>query len=324
MANVFEVAQLTRSAGESMVAVVPDTQNYTGSGGRHFPVLVRMLDWLCAERESLGLDLVLQLGDLSDRNQPEEWALARKAFARLDGVVPYAVAIGNHDLGDHEIGENRNTRFNHYFSLEQNPLNASAHVASWHRGRLENRALRVSLGGRDWLILVLEFGPRTGAIAWAKRLLSQFSDLPTILLTHEFLDELSFWQHGEALRSRPETHNSPAHYGVASQPGGAACASELWEQLVWPNAQIRATVNGHYRCYGRDAQSGHIIPVGGLAEAHRLDIRPCGSPVDQFLFNAQWEIRGGNGWLLLLRITPDGDISAAKYSPVVASDLAPV
>jgi len=307
--------------GGSTVAVIPDTQNYTGGGGLNFPVLRRMMDWLVAERESIDLDLVVQVGDLSDRNRPEEWRLARMAFGPLDGVLPYAVAIGNHDLGRREIGENRFTFFNDYFALDQNPLNAGAHVASWQEGRLENYALRQTLAGREWLILVLEFGPREGALAWAEELLRRHPGVPTLLVTHEFIDELSYWRDGVAQRSEPEGHNSPACYGVAIQPGGAACGSEVWRRLVEPFSQIRATVNGHYRPFARDTLSGQIIPVAGLAEAHRRDVRADGSIVDQYLFNAQWEIMGGNGWLLLLRVTPDGGVSAVKYSPVAAGEF---
>lgn len=306
---------------KSIIAVLPDLQNYTGSGGRHFSVLTETIQWLLSSAKTLNIELVLQVGDLSDANKPDEWERAREAFSILDGHLPYVLTVGNHDLGIGKIGGSRDTYFNDYFKIEQNSLNEAAQLGAWQPGKLENSAARHCLAGEDWLILALEFGPRAEVLMWAENILSQYSHLPTIIVTHEFIDQLSLLQHGEALRSGTETYNSPYCYPLAHLPGGVACGEEIWERLVLPHAQVRTVVNGHYRPFGYDDFTRKIIPIDGLAEAHRSDSRPDGSCVDQYLFNAQWEIRGGNGWMLFLEMYPDRELIARKFSPLAIQSV---
>jgi len=315
---MFEIASLEAPAGgASRIAVLPDIQNYTGHDGRHFEVLLETIDWLVAERARLGLALVLQLGDLTDRNRPDEWRRAREAFRRLDGRLPYVFTVGNHDLGRDCVGGSRDTDLNRHFALEQNPLNQANHIASWRADQLENRAQRVTLAGLDWLVLALEFGPREEVVDWADRVLARHRDHPTLLLTHEFVDQLSLVETGEVRRSTPDTFNSPACYPLAFEPGGASCGEDLWRRLVRPHPQVHAVLNGHYRPFALDPRGGSI-PVPGLAEAHRRDTRGDGRVVEQIMFNAQWERRGGDGWLLLLEVSSGASIRATKFSPVRA------
>lgn len=304
-----------------VIAVLPDIQNYTGGGGIYFPYLQKSIEWLRHAKDNLNIDLLLQVGDLTNRNQPDEWVRARSAFARLDGHLPYVLAIGNHDLGDNEIGENRHTRFNEHFNLRQNTLNINGHLESYATGSLENRLCRHRIGREDWLILVLEFGPREGVLTWADAMLKKHAGKPTLLLTHEYIDQLSYCEFGEVRHSTPDTYNSPHCYKLAELPGGAACGENVWERLVLPHSQIRTVVNGHYRPFQRDLTTGESLPVAGLAEAHRTDVRPDGTKVSQFLFNAQWEINGGNGWMLFLEILPSKQVIARKYSPLTQAQV---
>lgn len=319
---MFETIESLKAINsKSIIAVLPDLQNYTGSGGLHFSVLTETIQWLLDSANTLNIELVLQVGDLSDANKPDEWERAREAFSILDGHLPYALTVGNHDLGISEIGGSRDTYLNDYFKIEQNPLNKAAQLDTWQPGKLENSAARHRLAGEDWLILALEFGPRAEVLMWAESVLSQYSHLPTILLTHEFIDQLSLLQHGQALRSGTKTYNNPYYYPLANLPGGAACGEEVWERLVLPHSQIRAVVNGHYRPFAYDDFTGKIIPVSGLAEAHRSDFRPDDSCVDQYLFNAQWGVRGGNGWMLFLEMYPGREFVARKFSPLAIQSV---
>jgi len=294
-----------RVAGNT-IAVLPDLQNYTGHQGRHFPVLLETVDWILAERERLGIELVVQVGDLTDRNSPSEWRRARKAFSRFDGVLPYIVTVGNHDLGLSQVGGNRFTFLNQHFRSHDNLLNQRLLVETCHPGQLENSASLVRLGRRDWLILALEFGPREPVVAWADRVLQRHAKHPTLIVTHEYIDQLSKLQHGRVMRSQPESRNSPYVYGLAGAAGGVNCGEELWSKLVAPHSQVAGVVNGHYQPFKRNWISGRISPTRGVVSSHRSDFRADGSRVDQWMFNAQWAPRGGDGWLMLLQTTADG------------------
>ena len=82
----------------SAFIVIPDIQFYTGDPA-NYHVLEGMMDWILKNKTRLGIHAVLQLGDLTNTNTAPEWALARRAFAKLDGLLPYFVTLGNHDLG---------------------------------------------------------------------------------------------------------------------------------------------------------------------------------------------------------------------------------
>ncbi|MGE9270103.1 MAG: hypothetical protein ACQKBU_04805, partial [Verrucomicrobiales bacterium] len=254
-------------------------------------------------------------GDLTNCDQEDEWQRVSEAFSRLDGVLPNVVTVGNHDLGKGHIGGSRATGFHRIMTRGRNRLNDQAMLSSWRGGELENAAWKLEIGGVEWLILALEFGPREGAVAWADGVLADHSMTPTLMVTHEWIDHLSTLEHGEALRSRPETHNSPYAYGIADEAGGVHCGEELWERLVRRYSQIRAVFNGHYRPYGRDAD-GRVVPVTGLASARRVDQHFDGSQVEQLLFNAQWERRGGDGWMLFVEPSVRGLLKVGSYSPV--------
>lgn len=308
--------------GEWTVALLPDLQNYTGYG-ENVRYLHDMLEWIIAEKDRLGIRLVLQVGDLTNRNEEKEWQRARAAFRLLDGKLPYVLTVGNHDLGRGSVGASRWTRLNDFMRPGDNPINASAFVAFHREGCLENTASVFDIEGREWLILALEFGPRDDVLTWAQTVLGSHPDKPVILVTHEFIDQLSYIETGLALHSGPNTHNSPLLYGLASETGGANCGVDVWERLVEPNSQIRLVVNGHYRPYQRDSD-GKIIPVDDIAETSRVDRRRDGSVVHQQLFNAQWAPNGGDGWLYLMRFDSAGQIRTGKSLSARRSSLSRV
>lgn len=309
------------SLGSGTVVVLPDLQNYTGKGGKHFWVLMESMRWIVAERERLGIDLVIQVGDLTDRDQPDEWERAREAFSVIDGKLPYVLTVGNHDLGGGWVGLSRETCLNDYFKVGQNPQNADSIISAWQKGRMENTASIIPINGVQWLILALEFGPREGAVEWADQILIEHSGLPTLLVTHEYIDQLSFFETGRVQHTRPETHNSPYAYPLSDDEGGVNCGEELWAKLVSKHSQIRGVLNGHYRPYELN-KAGKIIGVDGLSSATRRDVREDGSVVEQIMFNAQWDEKGGNGWMLLLQPFTEHGLRPGRYSPVIGQTKA--
>ncbi len=80
------------------VVVLPDTQNYS----RSYPsIFAAQTAWIADQRDTRDIAFVLHEGDITDTNSAAEWEVASGAMAALDGLVECAVAVGNHDLGDH-------------------------------------------------------------------------------------------------------------------------------------------------------------------------------------------------------------------------------
>ena len=77
----------------------------------------------------------------------------------------------------------RETLFNEYFSADD--------FKKWptfgglmKEGELENSYHLFSAGGRDWIVLALEWGPRDETVAWANEVLQKYPKRKAILITH--------------------------------------------------------------------------------------------------------------------------------------------
>jgi len=296
-------AGLTRAAagdeGGFTVALLPDTQFYCE---RHPQILHAQTRWLAEHAAERRIAFALHLGDVTNRNSPEQWAVAREACARLGDALPYAMALGNHDLGAGGEAADRSTLYADFFPPDavRGRLGFLAAMPA-EPDRLENSAWRFPGGGRDWLVLVLEFGPRAAVVAWAADVLAAHPGLPAIVVTHAHLyhDDTRYdWQ-----AKGPQQAGNPHSYGVAAQPGGVHDGEQLWQSLVSRHDSIVLVVNGHV---GGDGL--------GLLESATV----TGHTVQQMLVNFQMLENGGDGWLRLLEFSADGrTIRARDYSPTL-------
>ncbi len=80
--------------GSFTIAVLPDTQNYSEKYPEQY---LAQTNWIVESCKRRNIACVLHLGDITNRNSPEEWKVATKAMSQLDGVVPYFMVPGNHD-----------------------------------------------------------------------------------------------------------------------------------------------------------------------------------------------------------------------------------
>ncbi len=270
-------------AGSGMtwrVAVLPDTQYYA----RDEPALFEAhAAWVRDERDRLRTQFVLHLGDIVDDNSVAQWSVAERALDQFEGVLPLALAVGNHDLGTGGSADTRDTRLNDHFDYDAFVATHGL-VESHVPGRLENALYRMPTPTGDWLVLSLEFGPRPDVLAWAARALEAHPVLPTILITHAYLyeDDTRY-----DARTRPDQFYSPYSYGVAAEPGGVQDGQEIFDALVWRFGQIEFVLCGHVLGDG----------LGRLTSAQE-----DGGFVHQLLSNFQERERGGEGWLRLLEI----------------------
>lgn len=137
-------------------------------------------------------------------------------MSQLDGVVPYFMAVGNHDYSDGGTCRDRSTRFSQYFLLDK--YRVSEHfggVYDREPERFENSYHLLSAGTRKFLILSLEFGPRADVIRWADEVAAAHSDREAVLITHAYMysDDTRYdW----GTRGTSQSWN-PHSYGVVKQ-----------------------------------------------------------------------------------------------------------
>lgn len=303
--------QLSDDSSFSMI-ILPDLQNYTKFDVNQ-PIADLMTTWISANIESLSIKAVLCTGDLVEQNEyivpdgkngnqtsRQQWEAVSKSFSRLDHKVPYIICTGNHDYG-YAKTENRLSNFPQYFTSDRNYATSKTLVGVYNNAfgspTLENAAFEFDEPKWGKLLIVsLEFAPRDEALLWAKNLVSQpkYAQHKVIVLTHSYLR----WD-GSVIEKENYMVN-PANYGKA-----------IWEKLLYPCANIRMLICGHY-CLVDDFQ--HNV---GL----RVDKNVAGKDLYQMMFNAQtagggWHGNGGDGWLRILEFMPDGKtIKVKTYSP---------
>ncbi|MEX0679344.1 MAG: metallophosphoesterase [Pirellulales bacterium] len=284
--------------GAFTVVVLPDTQNYSE---KYPDTYLAQTSWIVENRKGRNIACVLHLGDFTNNNTPEEWENAGRAMRVLDGKLPYFLVPGNHDYSAGGTCQDRTTRLNDYFPVGQFEGGPTfGGVYDKEPDRLENSFHRFSAGGRDFLVLALEFGPRRDVVRWAGEVVARHMDRAAILVTHAYVyfDDTRYdWKKfGDKQRWNPHG------YAIAQATGDdVADGEELWNALVSRHENFVLTLNGH-------------VLRDGLGRT--VTATPGGRDVHQVLVNFQMKPKGGDGWLRLLEFRPDGKtVQVYDYSP---------
>jgi len=106
-------------------AVLPDTQFYA----QDFPpIFATQGQWISDVAKSLGIRMVMHVGDLTNRNTDAHWLVARSAIENFFPEIPTVLAQGNHDCGPDGFATNRDDfKFGEYFPLEELVLAVDVH-----------------------------------------------------------------------------------------------------------------------------------------------------------------------------------------------------
>jgi hypothetical protein len=281
------------TATEFTLVALPDTQYYSAAHPEIFDAQTR---WIAAHEADHHIAAVVHEGDIVDADEPWQWARAFESLHRLDDIVPYVLATGNHDYARTGNSIGRATRIDDYFPVPAT-TRASRAEGVFEPGHVENSFQLIDAPGGAWLILSLEFGPRDAVLAWADGVLRQRSSTPAIVVTHAYLrsDDTRYDHH------TAELDWNPHRYIDASVPGGVNDGQEIWRKLIVRNSNVRFVLCGH------DLSDG----VGRLTSE-----RPDGSRVHQILANYQTGALGGAGYLRVMRFVPGRRrVEVRTYSP---------
>lgn len=212
------------------IAVFPDIQYLTLDDAQ---VLQDMVQFVAAEREARNIAFVLQEGDITHQNTPDEYAVALDAFTQL-GDLPWAVCVGNHDMDSGDT-----TNFNEAFG----PFGYAArdHFAEQRLpDRLDDHVHTFEAGGGKWLILSLSWDPQSDTLDWAGQVLDQHADHRAIVLTHAYL--------------LPD--------GTRSNIG-----ERIWTDALKDRSNVSFVLNGHYI----DGETARQVSTGANGnEVHEL------------------------------------------------------
>jgi hypothetical protein len=277
--------------GDFTVVVLPDTQYYSAS----YPQIFNsQTQWIAANRDALNIQLVIGVGDVVDGPmQTTQWQNADAAVRYIDGVVPYVLAIGNHDYDNLNPGARQATNFNQWFG----PSRYAAYP--WYGGNFpngsnENFYANVNLGGVEYLILALEYIPRQSALDWADGILKANANKPVILVTHSYM-----------YKDNTTIDQCDTADNTGSTKTNGADGLTMWRVFASRYPNISTVL------------SGHVLGVG-----QRSDIGVNGNLVNQMLVDYQGWANGGNGYLRTMTFQPAlNRVQVQSYSPYLGKYL---
>src|SRR3954471_1529742 len=277
-------------ADEFTIVALPDTQFYSSLNPQIFAAQTQ---WIANHVQDQNIQLVVGLGDIVDGGgDVTQWQNADAAVRLLSGKVPYMMAIGNHDYDQNNpAGRTASTKnFNSFFGPARY-AGAAWYKGSFPAGSNENFYGVVTVNGRNYLIIVLEFAARDSALAWADGILKANQDKDAIIVTHMFT-------YSDNTRISQCDANSAASFGVGRDNNG----EDMWWKLVrkYPNIHL--------------VLSGHVVQGDGTGR--RADLGLNGNLVNQILADYQSFPLGGGGYLRIMKISPSlNRVSVTTYSP---------
>ena len=276
------VAQAASPAAPFTIVMLPDTQHYSR---RYHDLFTAQTEWVKENRDKENIVFVTHVGDVvNDRKKDmDEWVVAQRAMSVLDGVVPWGVAIGNHDFDSTACRPDQATAFLEYFGPQR------FRGCSWYGGASTNGLNSYQLfsaGGLDLVMLHLELDVPDFAIAWASEVLRSHPHRAAIITTHSYLNGVS---------------GTNGYNGAVSKYGNSA--EEVWNKLVRCHPQIVLVLCGHHQ---------------RTIAYHQVSTNDAGGRVVEMLADYQKLHNGGDAWLRLLRFAPaQGEIQVRTYSPAL-------
>ncbi|KOG21752.1 LamG-like jellyroll fold domain-containing protein [Streptomyces viridochromogenes] len=204
------------------LAVMPDTQYlFDGPSIDKAPVEAS-LRYLLEHGRKENIVFLSHLGDLTQNGTQPEVAAISEAFRLLDRRgVGYSVLAGNHDVKSSTDDQRGATPYLDAFGpkrFEGKKTFGGASPDGYNSFHL------FKAGGREWMVLALDWRLSAKGYAWAKDVLARHSRTPVVLTTHELVVE----------------DDSLSAYG-----------QQLWDRLIEDHDQIFLTLNGHYWPAGR-------------------------------------------------------------------------
>jgi hypothetical protein len=279
------------------IILLPDTQKYKHEDrGSRSHIFESQTKWIVDHVIDKNIALVLHLGDIVDYSNPAQWHYASKNLNILNGIVPYVLAVGNHDVSG--LDGTKNTRlFNEHFKtngfnqLTAGPPDLTSLRGVFEENHLENSYFRFNFQGDDYIVISLLYCPSDQMLGWANNIVATHPESKVIVITHSYLGN-----NNQHVKVGDKQNLSNCENFWPKQKGNEG--QQIWEKLISKHSNMQFVL------------SGHLLPRRLVSKGLN------GNMVFEVTTNYQNLEHGGNGFLRLLKFFPDGKrVLVQTYSP---------
>ena len=232
--------------GDTQIVTKNDVLNGTNN-------LSNMYQYIIDKKDEYKISQVVGLGDIVDtyadgEQKENEWTVAVDAIKKLDGVLPYTLIPGNHDVNwnyNYRIGNVGKLKYLTQSQIVSKYGKKEAYEAGYEVNQSDaqnepsasNTAHAFTAGGRNYLILTLEYAAITtpGLMDWANKVVEAHPYHNVIITTHAYLAA-----DGSILDGSQD--GSPSSYsGSGSHNNG----DYFWDNLISKHDNIVMVLCGH-------------------------------------------------------------------------------
>ncbi|MDZ4286943.1 MAG: metallophosphoesterase [Prosthecobacter sp.] len=280
--------------GAFSIVVLPDTQFYA----QLYPdIFHKQTQWIADTVSKYNTRLVIQVGDVTQTAVDAEWRVARDAFKKLEGKVPYACAPGNHDYGGRLQILSRRSPFGAWLPLASfQKMSTFGGVYDKEPEESDNQWHQFEAGGHQWLVIGVEFAPRADVLRWTNDVIGAHPGHSVIIFTHAYLDPKTNQRIHLSSSIQPRKGEIPS---VPEENPDITHGEDLWQRVASKHPNVVMVLSGHA------SYSNHRTSPGASGQA-----------VQEMVVDYQKDINGGNGWLRLLQVLLDGKtVRCQDYSP---------
>ena len=245
--------------------------------------LGKIYDYVISNVQKKKVKHVMGLGDITDADKDWEWKRATKQIARMDGVVPYSIIRGNHDIystrnhpdnTSKKDSMNYESPFDEFYGAEDSPY-AKQYTYFYDYGegkenfRARNTVHFFSSSSRDYMVVALDYGPNDDILAWANGIIEAHPYHNVIITTHSYLQK-----DGTTLDAGEPV--CPTRDFKDSNNG-----DNLWNELISKHKNVVMVLCGHMSCEDvlmvkREGENGNEV-TQFLIDPQGMDTNPDGS-----------------------------------------------
>jgi len=240
-------------------AVVGDTQYMTQFNPEKLGI---MYQWIVDNKEKYNIQYSIGLGDITNRDTDIEWQYAKKYISIMDGVIPYSLVRGNHDLKNYsakanykynseifgEVASTKGHAFDELFAVDTASttdyvdqfINNGENGGVYEQGSVMNTWRILEVGTSKWLLLNLDYCPSDAVLEWAGDVCESHPDCKVIVSTHGYLlSDSSHITSGDPKEKGYKGIKLPKGENTSND------GSDMWDKFVSQHKNITMLLCGH-------------------------------------------------------------------------------